>query len=105
MAETADISSWILLIFGIYSFAAGVGELRRPGMWARMMWEIEQSNGLQFLTGIFCIVCGRSHLSCEPLEPAGYRLHTGDRAGRMDIDRGRAIFGFWRCVLFVSLAR
>lgn len=69
MAETADMPSWILLLLGIYSFAAGVGELRRPGLWHRMLWEVEQSSALQFLTGVACIVIGGAIYLANPWNP------------------------------------
>ena len=70
MAETADISSWILLYFGIYSFAAGVGELRQPGMWQQMTRELGQSAALRFLTGMICIVLGGAIYLVNPWNPA-----------------------------------
>ena len=69
MAEAADIPSWILLLLGVYSFAAGVGELRRPGLWSRMLWEVEQSSALQFLTGVFCVTIGGAIYLTNPWNP------------------------------------
>ena len=69
MAEAADLPSWIILLLGIYSFAAGVGELRQPGLWSRMMWEVERSSALQFLTGVACIVIGGAIYLSNPWNP------------------------------------
>lgn len=73
MGSAASITGWILLILGIYSAGAAIGELRRPGGWARMMWELEQSKALQFLTGFFVLVLGAAVYLVNPYNSADWQ--------------------------------
>jgi len=53
-----DIAAWIILLTGIYSIAASVGELRKPGMWLSMIDNIAGTVAIRFLTGIVLIAMG-----------------------------------------------
>lgn len=53
-----DYAAWIILLTGIYSIAASIGELRTPGMWVRMVDDIASSTAVRFLTGIVLIAMG-----------------------------------------------
>jgi uncharacterized protein YjeT (DUF2065 family) len=66
MADYADTPAWITLFMGLYALAAGVGELRAPGMWARMIDDIERSPALMFLTGLFCLSLGAAIYLVSP---------------------------------------
>ena len=69
MAETADIPAWIALFMGLYSLAAAIGELRRPGTWRAMLGEAASQTGLRFLTGLFCIALGSAIYLANPWRP------------------------------------
>lgn len=69
MAETNDISAWITLFFGLYSFAASIGEWRTPGMWASMLEDFEDQPGLRFLTGFFLLSLGAAVYMVNPWRP------------------------------------
>ena len=58
MGSEANITGWITFFIGLYSLAAGIGELRQPGFWAGMIREVRASSAIQFLTGIFLITLG-----------------------------------------------
>ena len=58
MAESGTVAAWIALFLGLYSLAAGVGELRSPGRWLAMVEDFETSPGSMFLAGIVCIGLG-----------------------------------------------
>ncbi len=66
MAAAHNITAWILLLIGLYSVSAAIGELRRRGTWARMMWEVERSKALQFLIAMICFVLGAVILAINP---------------------------------------
>lgn len=57
MAHT-DYTAWIVLVIGIYAASASIGELRTPGMWLRMVDDLERSPAARFLTGIVCLAIG-----------------------------------------------
>lgn len=58
MTDTTNLFAWIALFIGLYSLAAGVGELRSPGRWLAMVNDFESSPATMFLTGIICIALG-----------------------------------------------
>lgn len=72
MADYADTPAWIALFLGLYSLAAGVGELRNPGMWLRMVEDFESSPATMFLAGIFCIALGASLYLVSPWQPGDW---------------------------------
>ena len=47
---------------------AAIGELRRRGTWARMIWEVERSRALSFIIGFFCIVTGGVIMLVNPYD-------------------------------------
>lgn len=72
MADTNNITAWILLILSIYAIAASIGELTKPGSWARMIWELDQSPALRFLTGIFVLVLGAAVYLVNPYDSSDW---------------------------------
>jgi hypothetical protein len=69
MAQGTDIPAWIALFFGIYSLAAAIGELHRPGSWLAMLESFRRDSGLRFLTGIFLIALGGAIYLISPWRP------------------------------------
>ena len=74
MAADFDYPAWIILSFGIYSFAAGVGELRNPGFWESMINNIEESPAVRFLTGLVLIAIGTPLYLLGPWTGADWML-------------------------------
>jgi len=58
MADTTLIPAWIALLMAVYALGASVGELVRPGSWAAMLDNFEDSAATCFLTGIVLIAIG-----------------------------------------------
>ena len=58
MQETLDPTAWTALMLGLAALAAGLGALRKPGIWLTMLEEIEASPALQFLCGMMELVVG-----------------------------------------------
>ncbi|MEM1133802.1 MAG: hypothetical protein AAGH53_12790 [Pseudomonadota bacterium] len=56
--DNASLIGWVSLFYGLYCFAAGIGELRLPGLWLRILNNINASPALPFLTGVICILMG-----------------------------------------------
>lgn len=69
MAEGIDIPAWIALFMGLYTLAAGIGELRHPGGWAAMLEDYERNTALRFLTGLVCIALGGAIYLVSPWQP------------------------------------
>lgn len=58
MVTEIDYPAWIIMAVGIYSLAAGIGELRNPGFWASMIADLERISAIRFITGLFLIAIG-----------------------------------------------
>lgn len=69
MADIHDISAWIILFSGLYSFAASIGEWRTPGLWASILEDFEHQPGLRFLTGFFLLSLGAAVYLVNPWRP------------------------------------
>lgn len=69
MAHTDDIAAWIALFIGLYSLAAAVGELRRPGTWGVMLTNFARGPGLRFLMGFVVLAFGAAIYLVNPWRP------------------------------------
>lgn len=59
MIEPPQIAvAWSALFLGLFSVATALGELRRPGMWRRMMQELEASPAQQIALGLVELALG-----------------------------------------------
>ena len=70
MGNSGNISGWITFFIGLYAVAAGIGEFRRPGFWARMVQEFRDSHALQFLTGFVTLAIGATIYLVNPWDPS-----------------------------------
>lgn len=66
MDHSVDVPAWIAFFLGLYSLAAGVGELRAPGSWKAMLDGFERAAPLRFLTGLICIFLGGAIFLASP---------------------------------------
>lgn len=58
MGQVIDATGWTGFLLGLSALAAGVGALRRPGIWRTMIDEVVSSPALQFLCGMVELVIG-----------------------------------------------
>lgn len=58
MPDFALAPAWTALFLGIFALFAGIGELRKPGHWQKMLEEISASPALQILTALIELVLG-----------------------------------------------
>jgi len=59
MIEQPHIAAaWSSLFLGLFSVAAAAGELRRPGMWRKMVAELEASPALQITLSLVELALG-----------------------------------------------
>lgn len=72
MAIFTNPIAWFAIMLGLYSLGAAIGELRLPGSWAKMMQELSQSKGLQFIIGFVLISLGFAVLASMPYDPADW---------------------------------
>lgn len=69
MGNAGNITGWITFFIGLYAVAAGIGEFRRPGFWAKMVQEFRENNALQFLTGMVTLAIGATIYLVNPWNP------------------------------------
>ena len=65
-----DLTAWTSTLLGLAGFAAGLGALRRPGIWQTMIGEVEKSPSLQFVCGMLELVVGALTYLANPWVPA-----------------------------------
>lgn len=70
MGNAGNITGWITFFIGLYAVAAGLGEFRRPGFWAKMVQEFRESMALQFLTGMVTLAVGATIYLVNPWDPS-----------------------------------
>jgi len=72
MAIFANANAWFVIVLGLYSLGAAIGELRLPGSWAKMMQELSQSKGLQFIIGFVLLSLGFAILAAMPYDSSDW---------------------------------
>lgn len=70
MGNAGNITGWITFFIGLYAVAAGLGEFRRPGFWAKMVQEFRERMALQFLAGMVTLALGATIYLVNPWNPA-----------------------------------
>ena len=70
MPESIDATAWSSLLLGCAALFAGIGALRRPGMWQTMIGEIDRSPALQLLSGFVELIAGTMLYLANPWIPA-----------------------------------
>ena len=102
MAASQHITAWILLLLGLYSVAAAVGELRRRGTWARMIWELERSKALQFVVGLICLILGSVIMLVNPYDGLDLQSILVTILGGLILLEGVAFLAFPDWMLWMS---
>lgn len=94
MTSPIDASAWSSLLMGLAALFAGIGALRKPGIWQEMIAEIEKSPTLQFLCGMLeLVVGGIVYLAC-PWDPGDLLACLMKGMGGLMMIESLAIIGF-----------
>ena len=88
MAANANIAAWIALFLGLYSLAAGIGELRSPNAWSTMLKELERSPALRFLTGLVALALGATIYLANPWRPDDWLAISVSALGGVAVTEG-----------------
>lgn len=70
MPDMIDATTWSALFLGLFSVAAALGALRKPGTWKTMVEEIERSPALQLISGLLELALGIAIYLANPWIPA-----------------------------------
>lgn len=70
MLDTFDATAWSATLLGLSALFAGIGALRKAGIWRTMIGEVEQSPALQFVCGMLELLVGAIVYLANPWVPA-----------------------------------
>ena len=94
MTTPLDPTAWTALLLGMTAMFAGIGALRRPGLWRTMLEEIEASPALQFVCGMMELVVGTLVYLANPWVPADVVACVMKALGGLMMVEAVAIIGF-----------
>jgi len=94
MTVTFDPTGWSGLLLGLAALAAGIGALRKPGIWRTMLEEIEASLTLQFVCGMLELVVAALVYLANPWAPADLLACVMKTLGGLMMIEALAIIGF-----------
>ena len=70
MPDTFDETAWSALLLGLYTLFAGIGALRNPDTWRKMIEEVSASPSLQLIAGLLELMLGAAVYLANPWIPA-----------------------------------
>lgn len=70
MPVVPDMTAWTATVLGLFAVFAGIGALRKPGIWQTMIEEIDKSPALQLLSGMVELFLGAAIYLANPWVPA-----------------------------------
>ncbi|WP_395328018.1 hypothetical protein WBP06_12280 [Novosphingobium sp. BL-8H] len=76
MNDLVLMPDWSGLFLGLFALFAGIGELRKPGHWQRMMDEITRSPALQVITALIELFVGAIVYIVNPWSSPGWLAHV-----------------------------
>ena len=94
MEEILDVTGWTALVLGLSALFAGIGALRKPGIWRTMIEEVERSPALQFLCGMLELLIGTAVYLLNPWIPSDVLTCVIKTMGAAMMLEGLVILGF-----------
>lgn len=91
---TFDATAWTALLLGLAALFAGIGALRKPGIWRTMIEEVERSPALQFLCGMMELVIGAVAYLANPWLPTDVLSCVMKAMGGLMMVEALTILGF-----------
>lgn len=94
MDTTFDVTAWSALLLGLSALFAGIGTLRKPGIWRTMIDEVEKSPALQFVCGMLELLVGAVIYLANPWLPGDVLSCVIKAMGGAMMIEALAILGF-----------
>jgi uncharacterized protein YjeT (DUF2065 family) len=94
MHTAIDLTAWSALLLGLFALMAGIGALRQPGIWMKMVEEISASPTLQLLSGMVEMALGALIYLANPWVPADLLSCVMKAAGGFMVFEALAVTGF-----------
>ena len=94
MQETHDLTAWTALLLGLFTLMAGLGAIRQPGIWRKMVEEITASPTLQLLSGLIEMTLGALVYLANPWMPSDLLACVMKAVGGFMMFEALAVAGF-----------
>lgn len=95
MIDTAtDITGWTALLVGLFTLFAAIGAFRTPGVWQKMVKEIENSPALQLVSAFLELVVGTSIYLLNPWVPEDILTCVMKTIGALMVFEALAVMAF-----------
>lgn len=94
MVEVSDFTAWSALLLGLFAMSAATGALRQPGIWQRLVKEVEDSPALQMISGVAELAAGAAIYFANPWIPADLLSCVMKTIGGLMMIEAFAVVGF-----------
>ncbi|GGZ14706.1 hypothetical protein [Novosphingobium colocasiae] len=94
MPDMNLIPAWTALFMGLFGFFVGIGALRRPDHWERLLAEIAASPALQVVTGLVEMAIGGVVYLANPWDSADWLSSALAVVGGLLVLEALAIIAF-----------
>ncbi|GAA4043362.1 hypothetical protein GCM10022213_12470 [Parerythrobacter jejuensis] len=91
---TLDSTGWSALVLGAFTVFAAIGAFRNPGVWQKVVKEIESSPALQLISGMLELVAGTTVYLLNPWIPADILTCVMKTLGALMVFEALMVIGF-----------
>ncbi len=92
--DLIDVTAWSAMVLGSFTLFAAIGALRNPGVWQKMVAEIEGSPALQLLCGLVELMLGVGIYLANPWIPTDILTCVVKTLGGLMIIEALAVTAF-----------
>lgn len=94
MVEAANFTAWSALLLGLFTLSAAVGALRQPGIWQKLVTEVEESPALQMISGVAELAAGSAIYFINPWVPSDILACVMKSIGGLMMIEALVVVGF-----------
>lgn len=94
MGEMFNATGWTALLAGLFTISAAVGALRKPGIWQKLVQEVEESPALQMVSGLLELFAGATIYLLNAWAPADIPACLMKTMGGLMMLEALAVVGF-----------
>ena len=94
MPETFDPTTWSATLLGVFTLFAAIGALRKPGVWQKLVDEIDKSPALQLIGGGLEMLVGAALYLTNPWIPSDVLACILKAIGGLMMLEALAVTGF-----------
>ena len=94
MPETFAPTTWSATLLGMFTLSAAVGALRKPGVWQKLVDEIDKSPAMQLISGGLEFLVGALLYLANPWIPGDVLTCVMKALGGLMVLEALAVTGF-----------